>query len=206
MQREHVLIVRLPVDKSQTLGVHDAVQSNPGSSSVKASTSSILRSLWNVFGQDDSSIEVRDGSRRYRFRRWEPQKQHRAPCTRYMSVDIRYHCLLPHSAQVPASRGSRAKQGLKEEVHEEHLARRLKISRDTSSIFLPFFFNGRGAIMEKSPMGLDLTLMCSPLRQSRILTCEFLPTILQQDSRMVVKVTLIQISTIDSTELPLHNS
>lgn len=62
-------------------------------------------------------------------------------------------------------------------------ARRSKTGAASSTLFLPFFFNGRGALTERSPTGLYFTLMSNLLRKSRIFMCEFLPIFMAQENR-----------------------
>ncbi|EXJ73366.1 uncharacterized protein A1O5_03126 [Cladophialophora psammophila CBS 110553] len=60
-------------------------------------------------------------------------------------------------------------------------ARRSQAASASSTLFLQFFFNARGAIFEKTPTGLYLALMYSLLLQSPILKCEFLPRFLEKE-------------------------
>lgn len=60
--------------------------------------------------------------------------------------------------------------------------RRKEAAKETSTLLLNFFFNARGATVEKSPVGLYVTMMNDLLRQSRLLMCEFLPTFLNKET------------------------
>ena len=53
---------------------------------------------------------------------------------------------------------------------------------DPSTIFLSFYFNARGAMMERSPLGLYLTLLHDLLSEDASAMCEFLPTFLRRES------------------------
>ena len=65
--------------------------------------------------------------------------------------------------------------------------RHLKVARvpensKDHTMFLSFFFNARGGVMERSPLGLYLTLLHAILTQDVAAMCEFLPIFLRKES------------------------